>query len=72
MSSTTYQDRCLLELKKLLYSEIDRIKDELTTVHFSPGFDFSSYKYMVGKIEGIRSAIQLCDDAEAITNGKER
>jgi len=57
------------ELVKLINAQIEHLKENLTTIHQMEGFDFASYKHMVGKIEGLRLALELCNDAERTTNG---
>lgn len=57
------------ELVKLIDSQIEHLKENLTTIHKTEGFDFAAYKHMVGKIEGLRLALELCMDADRITNG---
>jgi hypothetical protein len=68
---TTYQAYYQYELKKLLNAEIERIKETLVSSYQIEGFDFSGYRHQVGRVEGLRMALELCDDAEAIVNGKE-
>jgi hypothetical protein len=69
--ATTYQAYYQYELKKLINIEIDRVKELLVTSYHIDGFDFSAYRHHVGKIEGLRMALELCDEADAIVNGKE-
>lgn len=59
------------ELDKLLATEIERIKESLTTAHLIEGFDYAAYRHQIGKIEGLRTAVTLCAEAEAVANGKE-
>ena len=68
---TTYQAYYQYELKKLLNAEIERIKETLVSSYQINGFDFSGYRHHVGRVEGLRMALELCDEAEAIVNGKE-
>ena len=68
---TTYQAYYQYELKKLINSDIERLKEELLSSYKIEGFDFSSYRHHVGRIEGLRMALELCEEAEAIANGKE-
>jgi len=58
------------ELEKLIKSEIDHLKDKLVTAHAT--FEFSTYKYNVGKINGLQSALELIDEAWSIVNGGEQ
>ena len=69
---TTYQAYYQYELKKLLNAEIERIKETLVSSYQIEGFDFSAYRHQVGRIEGLRMAVELCDEAEAVVNGRER
>ena len=66
----TYNGLYHSELTKLLNEEIERVKDNLTTAHYIEGFDFAEYKRMVGKIEGLRMALELSVVTETIVNGK--
>lgn len=68
---TTYQAYYQYELKKLIAAEIERLKETLVSSYQITGFDFSAYRHHVGKVEGLRMALELCDEAEAIVNGKE-
>lgn len=68
---TTYQAYYQYELKKLISAEIERLKEALVSSYQIDGFDFSGYRHHVGRIEGLRTALELCDEAEAIANGKE-
>lgn len=68
---TTYQAYYQYELKKLINAEIERIKETLVSSYQIEGFDFSGYRHQVGRVEGLRMALELCEDAEAIVNGKE-
>lgn len=68
---TTYQAYYQYELKKLINEHIERVKESLVSSYQIEGFDFSSYRHQVGRVEGLRMALELCDEAEAIANGKE-
>jgi hypothetical protein len=72
MAATTYQMYYQYELKKALEENIERLKEALVTSYQIEGFDFSAYRHQVGRIEGLRIAIDLCDEADAIVNGRER
>ena len=67
----TYNAYYRYELEKLLNTEVERLKEHLTAAYQIEGFDFASYRHQVGKIEGLRTALELCAEAEAIANGKE-
>jgi hypothetical protein len=72
MAGSTYQAYYQYELKKLIDNHIERIKESLTSSYQVEGFDFASYKHIVGRIEGLRLALEMCDEAESIINGKEQ
>ena len=72
MAGSTYQAYYQYELKKLIDTHIERIKESLTSSYQVEGFDYSSYKHIVGRIEGLRLALELCDEAESITSGSEK
>jgi hypothetical protein len=57
------------ELTKLITAEIEMLKENLTRVHHTDGFDFSAYKQIVGRIEGLRAALTHCEEADKIVNG---
>jgi hypothetical protein len=59
------------ELKKLIAQEIERLRD-IVTVNFTAIDDFAKYRHHIGVIEGLRKALELCEDAESIVNGAER
>ena len=53
-----------IELKKLINDEIERIKDNL-----SSGLsvvDYADYRHQVGKILGLRSVSELCEEVQSI------
>lgn len=58
------------ELEKLIRTEIDHLKDKLVTAHST--FEFPTYKYHVGKINGLQSALELIEEAWTIVNGGEQ
>jgi hypothetical protein len=70
MTVATYQTYYKHELNKLLEAEIERMTDKVVGSYQSIT-DFSDYRYHIGVIYGLRKAIELCDDAEAVINGKE-
>lgn len=65
----TYNTLFQKELTKLITAEIEMLKENLTTIHRTEGFDFSSYKQIVGRIEGLRAALSHCEEAETTVNG---
>jgi hypothetical protein len=63
----TYNAHYQYELKTLIQSEIERLKDTMITAHIT--FDFPAYKHHVGVIEGLRKALDLMEEAESKVNG---
>lgn len=70
MAATTYATYYQYELSKLLKEEIERLTAVITS-EFDMVSDFASYRYHIGQIRGLRRALELCDEAEAVVNGKE-
>lgn len=68
MSILTTADKFRYTLEKLLNEEVERLKDSLAL-----GFldDYAQYKMIAGKIAGLRSAIDLLNEAERKCNGYE-
>lgn len=58
------------ELLKLIVNEVDRIKENLTNWGATP--DFPTYTHQVGKIDGLRVALELMEQADSAVNGVER
>lgn len=67
----TYHAKFLYEYRKMMQQEIERIKEYLTVSYMNEGFDFPDYRHQVGKVEGLRKALELCDDVESDLNTKE-
>jgi hypothetical protein len=72
MVAVTHQTHYQYELMKQIHVEIERLKEALVNSHQIEGFDFSSYKHHVGRIDGLRTALELCEEVNAILNGKEK
>ena len=64
----TYNNLFQNEVTKMINGQIEALKENLTTIHKMEGFSFTDYKEMVGKIEGLRLALELCEEAERIVN----
>mgnify|MGYP006272433907 CR=1 FL=1 len=72
MSSLTGQAYYQYELKRLINDDIERRKEALVTSAHIEGFDFAAYRHQVGIIEGLKVALDLCDETESVLNGAER
>jgi hypothetical protein len=70
MAVTTYQTHYEYELKKLIETEIQRLTD-IVTADNGVIMDYDTYRYHIGMIRGLRRALELCDEVEAVINGKE-
>lgn len=67
----SYNTALLYEMKKQIMEEVELLKENLVNAYYIEGFDFSGYKHQVGRIEGLRRAIELLDEAESVLNGKQ-
>jgi hypothetical protein len=56
------------ELKKLIDQEIERLKENLS--NGLSVLDYAEYKHQVGKIIGLRTVLERCDDVHTILNQK--
>lgn len=65
----SYNAALLIEMKKQITQEIEVLKENLVHAHRIDGFDYSAYKHQVGRIDGLRRAIELLDEAESVLNG---
>lgn len=60
----TYESHFEEKLKRLIEEAIDQLKENLTHSITIP--DLSHYKEIAGKIAGLRTAIELCDEANKL------
>lgn len=51
------------KIEKLIYEKVEELKEHLS---LGAAMDHGAYLRMVGKIEGLRSALDVCDEAEKI------
>ena len=58
------------ELKKMIYENIERLKDDLASGMGTQ--EIQQYREIVGKIAGLRLAIDLCEESELLANKRER
>ena len=56
------------ELRRLIEVEIERLKENLS---YGSLEDFNEYRYISGKIAGLRTAIDYMDDADSNIHGRE-
>jgi hypothetical protein len=66
----TYNSAFERELKKLIDREVEERKENLSTGLAT--IDFPTYKHQVGIITGLRMALDLCEESNAICNRIER
>ena len=68
----TYQAHVLNELKKLISEEVQRIGETLLNPNQSVITDYAQYRYQVGVVQGLRTALELFDEAEVKAEGRKR
>jgi hypothetical protein len=69
MATMTYQTHYEYELKKLIEQEIQRLT-EVVTQENGAVIDYDTYRYHIGQIRGLRTALMLCDEVDAVINGE--
>lgn len=65
----TFHALYLDQYKKLIDEEIQRLMNHIVTN--GSVLDFPTYKHKIGVIEGLRSALALSEEADAIANGRD-
>lgn len=56
------------ELEKLIEQEVQRLMENVVVGHAT--IDFPAYKHQVGVINGLRIAMELCEQAQTIVDRK--
>lgn len=56
------------EIQKLINDEVQRLMENVVIGHAA--IDFPEYKHQVGVIEGLRIALELCEQAQTIVDRK--
>ena len=56
------------ELEKLIKQEVQRLMENVVVGHAT--IDFPAYKHQVGVIDGLRIAMELCEQAQTIVDRK--
>lgn len=56
------------ELRKLVQSQIDHLKENLSTGQAAA--DYAAYQNIIGRIQGLRDTLDLCDEASVICESK--
>lgn len=64
----TFHALFLDQYSKLMNEEVERLMESLTTNNALP--DFPAYKHRIGMIEGLKRALELAQEADAIANGR--
>ena len=62
----TTKDRFVAELKAMIRDEYIRIRDNVAT---GSAQDYNQYQKQVGLIQGLSTALEFIDEAEAVANG---
>lgn len=65
----TYNSKFEKELKQLIEQTIEERKELLA--NGLSVVDFETYKHHVGIIKGLRMAVELCDEASLIIEGRD-
>jgi len=65
----TFHALYLDQYKKLVLEEIERLME--TVLNNGAITDFQTYKHQIGVIEGLKRALALSDEADAIANGRD-
>lgn len=65
----TYHALYLEQYENLIQDAIQRLLESLTTNYAVT--DFAAYKHQIGVIEGLRMALELSKEADAIANGRD-
>lgn len=65
----TFHASYLHHYKQLIDEELQRLMEILTSNHAIT--DFSAYKYQVGILDGLKKALELSEEADAIANGRD-
>lgn len=65
----TFHALYLDQYKKLISEEIERLIESL--LNNGAITDFQTYKHHVGVIAGLKRALELSEEADAIANGRE-
>lgn len=65
----TFHASYLHHYKQLIDEALQRVMETVTSNHAIT--DFSAYKYQVGVLDGLKMALELSEEADAIANGRE-
>lgn len=68
----TYQSHFINELKKLITEEMQRVGDIVVNPNNSAIQDYAQYRFQVGVVQGLRTVLELCDEAEARADGRKK
>jgi hypothetical protein len=66
----TFHAQYLHHYQALIDEELNRIMEILTSNHSIT--DFSTYKYQLGILDGLKKAAELSQEADAIANGRDQ
>lgn len=64
----TFHGLYIEQYKKLIDEELQRLMESLITNGVIT--DFPAYKHKIGVIEGLKKALELAEEADAIANGR--
>lgn len=66
----TFHSLYVDQYQKLINEEISRLLEVVLSNNAIQ--DFSSYKYRIGVIDGLKRALELSQEADAIANGRDQ
>lgn len=65
----TFHAQYLHHYQALIDEELNRLMEILTSNHSIT--DFPAYKYQLGVLDGLKKALELSQEADAIANGRD-
>ena len=65
----TYNDLLVVETNKLIDAQIDRLRDQLSFNQFT---DVWQFKYIMGAIDGLRTAQTLMEESKQLADQSNR
>lgn len=67
----TYQAHFISQLKKMIREEIQRSTEIIANPNSAAIPDYAQFRFHVGIVQGLRMAEELCDEAEAVIDGRD-
>ena len=67
----TYQAHFISQLKKLIQEDSEKSTEIIANPNSAAIPDYAQYRFHVGIVQGLRRAHELCDEAEAVLDGRD-